>query len=107
MELTKIEKLNDFKKAVKAFIGGAIKAKIFGDAKKNAFTMVVSKDYENAVNLNITNGIYSMNIDAVVSVRVYNKIDDDLFKTLTAQFNKRKNFGGVKVEVKNLVAKKK
>lgn len=106
MELIKIEKLSEFKKAVKAFIGGAIKAKIFGNAK-NAFTMVVSKDYENAVNLNITNGIYSMNIDAVVSVRVYNKIDDELFKTLTAQFNKRKNFGGVKVEVKSLVAKKK
>jgi tRNA(Leu) C34 or U34 (ribose-2'-O)-methylase TrmL len=107
MELIKIEKLSEFKKATKAFIRGAIKTKLFGDEKKNAISLVVSKDYENAVNLTIAKGVYSINLDAIVSVRVYNKIDDALFKTLTAQFNKLKNFGGVKVEVKNLVAKKK
>ena len=105
MELNKIEKLSDYKKAAKAFVRGAIKAKIFNDAK-NALNVVVTKDFDNTVGATITNGFYSVNFDAVVSTRVYNKIDTLFFQTLTKQFNTLKNFGGVIVEVKSLAKTK-
>lgn len=105
MELTKIEKLGEYKKAAKAFIRGAIKAKIFNDAK-NAINVTVTKDFENTVGVEIVNGAYSANFDVVVATRVYNKIDTLFFKTLTKQFDTLKNFGGVKVEVKSLVKNK-
>ena len=104
MEMTKIEKLSDYKKAAKAFVRGAIKAKIFTDAK-NALKVDVTKDVDNVVCATIANGAYSMNFDVVVSTRVYNKIDTSFFQTLTKQFNTLKNFGGVKVEVKSLAKK--
>jgi hypothetical protein len=105
MELTKIEKLSDYKKAAKAFIRGAIKAKIFND-DKNALAVTVTKDVDNVVGVEITNGAYSANFDTVVATRVYNKIDTLFFQTLTKQFNTLKNFGGVKVEVKSLAKTK-
>lgn len=104
MELNKIEKLGEFKKAAKAFIRGAIKAKIYTDAK-NALNVTVTKDVDNVVSVEIANGFYSANFDAIVATRVYNKIDTLLFQTLTKQFNTLKNFGGVKVEVKSLAKK--
>lgn len=106
MELTKIEKLGDFKKAAKAFIRGAIKAKIFNGEKKNDIAITVTKDEGNVVGVAIVNGAYSTNFDAEVSTRVYNKLDTLFFKTLTKQFNTLKNFGGVKVEVKSLAKTK-
>ena len=107
MELTKIEKLGDYKKAAKAFIRGAIKTKLFGDEKKNAIAVTVTKDVDNVVCAAIVSpcGAYNMNFDVAVSTRVYNKIDTLFFKTLTKQFNTLKNFGGVKVEVKSLAKK--
>lgn len=102
--MTKIEKLSDYKKAAKAFIRGAIKAKIFADAK-NALNVTVVKEYENAVDVIINNGAYSADFGTIVSTRVYNKIDTSFFQTLTKQFNTLKNFGGVKVEVKSLAKK--
>lgn len=108
MELAKIEKLSDYKKAAKAFVRGAIKAKIFNGEKKNDITVTVTKDVDNVVGAAIVSpcGAYSMNFDVVVSTRVYNKIDTLFFQTLTKQFNTLKNFGGVKVEVKSLAKKK-
>lgn len=106
MELNKIEKLSDYKKAAKAFIRGAIKAKIFNGEKKNDLSVIVTKDVDNVVGVEIVNGAYSANFDTVVSTRVYNKIDTLFFETLTKQFNTLKNFGGVKVEVKSLAKTK-
>lgn len=106
MELNKIEKLGDFKKAAKAFIRGAIKTKLFNGEKKNDLAITVTKDVDNVVGIAIANGVYSMNLDAEVSTRVYNKLDTLFFKTLTKQFNTLKNFGGVKVEVKSLAKTK-
>ena len=106
MELIKIEKLSDYKKAAKAFIRAAIKAKIFNDEKKNALAVTVTKDFENVVGVAVANGAYTANFDVAVSTRAYNKIDADLFKNLTKSFNSLKNFGGVKVDVKSLATKK-
>jgi len=108
MEPTKIEKLSDYKKAAKAFIRAAIKAKIFNTEKGNALKVTATKDFDNVVSVAVANdnGMYSANFDVVVSTRAYNKIDTLFFKTLTKQFDTLKNFGGVKVEVKSLAKTK-
>ena len=95
-----IETTGEFKKAVKAMVKSAIKAKIFGGE---------TQDYK----FNVTIGVYdkkekegyiSVRIDAAsiylvladeVSTRVYNKINDEFFAPIVTQFEKLKNVNSI------------
>lgn len=99
-ELTEIVTLSEYKKAMKNFVRGVIKAKIFADAEGKAKFIVEKVECEDAkiVKMKIK-GDYCAKFAAKVSTRVFNKITDELYVKTIEQFNKLKGFGGMTVEI--------
>ena len=94
-----IEKIGDYKKAMKAFVKGAVKSKIY-QSEDGDLTVVIDKTYNKEDNvrsaaLTITSpcGCYIATFKAEVATRVYNKIDPTLFEALGEQLAKTKGFG--------------
>ena len=92
------EKLGDYKRSLKNFVRGTIKAKVFA-TPENKVVLTCSKcDEDNKVVTVIAdNGTYTATFAAEVSTRIYNKFDDELFAPIVKQPGKLKNFGGLEV----------
>lgn len=101
MEISRIEKLSDYKRAMKTFVRGVIKSKIFNNEETGKVNFVVEKDEENVVAIRVQNTFNTAEFVATVSTRVYNKINNDLFPKTIEQFNKLKNFAGMTVTFTN------
>ena len=91
-----IETTGEFKKAVKALVKGAIKAKVFGgETQDYKFDVVIGefdkKEKKGTVTVKTAAGAISMVLTDEVSTRVYNKINDDFFAPIAAQFGKLKS----------------
>lgn len=91
------EKIGDYKKAMKKFVKGCVKSKLFQDEDGN-MEVLINKTYEKdtntrTVSLAIENDGYTAIFDTEVSTRVYNKVDAELFAPLAAQLEKTKTFG--------------
>lgn len=97
-EVCKIEKLSEFKKAMKLFVRGTIKAKVFAP-ETGKMNFVVTKEDDNYVTIGVVNGANYAEFSAEVSTRVFNKVVDDLFTKTIEQFNKLKGFGGMTVTI--------
>ena len=100
-ELNMIATLSDYKKALKTFVKGTIKAGIFLKADTAKAIYTVSKETEGdqkfvEVAICGSDGNYA-EFTVEVSTRVYNKVDDKLFAGIINQMNKRKNFAGMEV----------
>lgn len=99
-ELNMIATLSDYKKALKTFIKGTIKAGIFLKADTGKAVYTVSKETEGDqkfVEIAICSDGNYAEFAVEVSTRVYNKVDDKLFAGIIDQMNKRKNFAGMEV----------
>ena len=100
-ELNVVATLSDYKKALKNFIKGTVKAGIFLKADTGKAVYTVTKETEGDqkfVEVAICGGDGNYAEYAVeVSTRVYNKVDDKLFAGIIEQMNKRKNFAGMEV----------
>lgn len=98
----KIETLAEYKKAMKAFVRGTIKAKIFA-AEDGKVNFKVSKcqdsETEKFVVMSVETAFMQAEFSAQVSTRVFNKIEDGLYTKVIEQFNKLKNFAGMTVTV--------
>jgi len=93
------EKIGDYKKAMKAFVKGAVKSKLY-QTEDGDLTVTIEKEYDKAANtrtvvLAIASpcGCFSTKFEAQVATRVYNKVDPTLFEALGAQLAKTKGFG--------------
>lgn len=98
-ELITVEKIGDYKKAMKAFVKGLVKSKVFQDANGN-LTITIAKDYSKELNKRTVvltcegpDGTAKATLTNLVSTRVYNKVDPTLFETLGEQLARGKNFG--------------
>ena len=95
-----IETTSEFKKAVKSVVKGAIKSKVFG-GESNSYKFDVcigeydKKAKEGLVEVKIENGPISFGFSSPVSTRVYNKVNDDFFAPIKAQFEKLKSVGSI------------
>lgn len=98
--IAKIETLAEYKKAMKTFVRGVIKSKIFAD-DKNAVEFKVAKESGDAliVEMSASNEFNTALFTAEVSTRVFNKIKPELYTKTIEQFNKLKGFGGMTVTV--------
>lgn len=98
--ITKIETLGEYKKAMKTFVRGVIKSKIFAD-EKNALDFKVIKETGDTlvVEMSASNNFNAALFTAAVSTRVFNKIKPELYTKTIEQFNKLKGFGGMTVTV--------
>lgn len=99
-----VEKIGEYKKAMKAFVKGAIRSKLFQDEDGN-LKISLSKSYDKDNNYRevvLTIASEATGAEATftaeVPTRVYNKVDPDLFAPLAAQLEKGKNFGKLIVE---------
>ena len=97
--MSTFEKIGDYKKAMKAFVKGAVKSKLY-QAENGDLTVTISKVYEKGDDarlavLTIASpcGCYTCEFKANVVTRVYNKIDPTLFEALGEQLSKTKGFG--------------
>lgn len=94
-----IETLADYKRAMKTFVRGVIKSKLFESDKPINF--IVEKDEDNnTVDMFIVCDYYSSLFCVKVSKRVFNKIEPALYTKTIEQFNKLKGFAGMTVEIK-------
>lgn len=93
---------SEFKKAVKTLTKGAIKTKIFGgEAGEYTFEVCLGeydkKEKIGRVSISIkTECGLSMTLSGDASTRVYNKVNDEFFAPITAQFEKLKTVKSVK-----------
>lgn len=98
----KIETLAEYKKAMKAFVRGIIKAKIFAadDGKVN-FNVSKCQDNETEkfVVMSVESACMQAEFSTQVSTRVFNKIEDGLYSKTIEQFNKLKGFAGMTVNI--------
>ena len=93
-----IEKLGDYKRFLKGFVRGVIKAKVFATAENKVILNCCKCDEDHkVVTVTADNGTYTATFTAEVSTRIYNKFDDELFAPIAKQFGKLKNFGGLEV----------
>lgn len=94
-----IEKFADYKKALKSFIKGLIKSKIFMDenAKLN---IVVEKEDKFVTVSAFENGFYA-EFACESTIRVVNKLNKESVEDILKQFNKLKNFGGISVKIES------
>ena len=93
------EKIGDYKKAMKAFVKGAVKAKLY-QGEDGDLTIMIDKSYNKDTNTRkATLSIISpcecfvTLFTAEVATRIYNKIDPSLFEALGEQLAKTKGFG--------------
>jgi len=94
-----IEKIGDYKKAMKAFVKGLVKTKLY-QTEAGDLTVYIEKNFCKDSNTRTAAliaespcGLYKSTFTAEVATRVYNKIDPDLFEALGAQLAKTKGFG--------------
>lgn len=97
MEISKIETLSEYKKAMKTFVRGVIKSKVFNDEADGKVKFVIEKEEENMVVMRVENKFNAAEFVAEVSTRVFNKVTPDLYTKTIEQFNKLKNFAGMTV----------
>jgi hypothetical protein len=92
------EKLSDYKRSLKAFVRGVLKAKVFAN-EAGAYTMYLSKCDEDTktVTVAVCNGTYCAKFQAEVATRIYNKFDETLFEPIVKQFGKLKGVAGITV----------
>ena len=91
-----IETTGEFKKALKAMVKGAIKSKVFGgEAQAYKFNVIIGefdkKEKKGTVTVKISEGPITITLEDEVSTRVYNKINDEFFAPIAAQFGKLKS----------------
>ena len=94
------EKMADYKRALKTFIRGMIKAKVMTDAEGKLQVRISKEMPEKTtkiVTVKVCNGTYCAAFSAEVATRVYNKFDVALFEPMVKQFGKLKGFGGIVV----------
>lgn len=102
MEISKIETLAEYKKAMKTFVRGVIKSKVFADETTGKVNFVVDKDVDNnVVTMRVENTFNAAEFVAEVSTRVFNKVVSDLYTKTIEQFNKLKGFAGMTVSFTN------
>lgn len=99
-----VEKIGDYKKAMKAFIKGAVKSKLFQNEDGN-MKVTIEKSYDKATNyrevvLTIEGPVTGVaaTFTAETPTRVFNKVEPALFDALGEQLAKGKNFGKLIVE---------
>lgn len=100
--ISAITTLSEYKKAMKTFVRGVIKSKIFNDEETGKVNFVVEKslEYESLfVSMSVGTKFNFATFEAEVSTRVFNKITAELYTKTIEQFNKLKNFAGMTVEV--------
>lgn len=96
--MAQFEKLGDYKRALKGFVRGVIKAKVFATDDKNSITLTCTTcEDEKVVTVVAKNDTYTATFEAAVSTRIFNKFNAELFAPIKKQFDKLKNFGGVTV----------
>ena len=94
-----IETLADYKRAMKTFVRGVIKSKLFESDKPLEF--IVEKHTEdNTIDMFIVSNYYSSLFCVKVSTRIFNKVEPELYTKTIEQFNKLKGFAGMTVTVK-------
>jgi hypothetical protein len=98
--MTNFEKMADYRRALKAFVRGSLKAKIFGD-EAGAYTLYLDKAAdEKVVTVAVCNGTYCAKFTAGVSTRIYNMFGEELFEPIVKQFGKLKGVAGITVTTK-------
>ena len=95
-----IETTGEFKKAVKALVKGAIKAKVFGgETQDYKFDVIIGefdkKEKKGTVTVKTTAGVITMVLADEVSTRVYNKINDEFFAPIATHFGKLKSVNSI------------
>ena len=92
-----VERIGEYKKAMKAFVKGAVKTKLLQD-EDGEMVVVITKNYDKATNirdvvLTISNALtgVTMSFAAEVPTRVYNKVEPALFDGIADQLAKAKN----------------
>ena len=97
--MSTFEKIGDYKKAMKAFVKGAVKSKLY-QTEDGDLTVVIDKTYDKAANVRIAVltiaspcECFVAKFTAEVATRVFNKIDPTLFEALGEQLAKTKGFG--------------
>lgn len=97
--IEKIETLSEFKREVKNFIRGVIKAKVFtpADATTKFFVEKCEEGKEKFITICVGNGFNYAEFAVEVSTRVFNKVEPKLFDKTIEQFNKLKGFNGMTV----------
>lgn len=99
--MNKFEKLSDYKRALKTFMRGVMKAKVFAD-ENGAYTISINKcdEDEKVATVTACNGTYCAKFSAEVSTRIFNKFDEALFEPIVKQFGKLKGVAGITVTTK-------
>jgi len=88
--------VSEFRKAVKALVKGAIKSKLFG-GEDGKYVFEFSSCYCKKTKtgyVKVTTGNddgLAIVLEAPVSTRVYNKVNDEFFTPIVAQFTKLKS----------------
>lgn len=94
-----IETLADYKRAMKTFVRGVIKSKLFESDKPIEF-IVEKHSEDNTIDMFVVSDYYSSLFCAKVSIRIFNKVEAALYTKTIEQFNKLKGFAGMTVTVK-------
>jgi len=98
------EKIGDYKKAMKSFVKGLIKTKLYqnekGDLKLTIDKTFVKKLNFRKVTLTCTSAdkLYTSSMTCEALTRVFNRIDPSLFTDFAEQLSRTKNFGKLIVE---------
>lgn len=95
--MAKIEKLSDYKRSMKAFVRGAIKAKLFGDEAGDLKFTVTKKETkeEKRICIETRNCPYGACFCTEVATRVFNKVVDGFFDATVEQFSKIKGINSI------------
>lgn len=99
-----IETTGEFKKALKAMVKGAIKSKVFGgEGQEYKFNVIIGefdkKEKKGTVTVKIEAGATAMVLTDEVSTRVYNKVNDEFFAPIAAQFGKLKSVKAIEFAI--------
>ena len=99
--ICEIKTVSEYKKAMKTFVRGIIKSKIFNDENAKVNFIVTKANTVNGmfVSMSVDNTYNTAEFEAEVPTRVFNKIVDEFYTKTIEQFNKLKNFAGMTVTI--------
>lgn len=89
--------LSDFKRALKGFIKGALKSKLF-DNENAIYKFCLEKD-DNMVDVKIAKDGYCLKFNADVNTRIFNKITPEFLDKTITQFKNLKNVNDISINM--------
>jgi hypothetical protein len=90
--------LADYTRAMKAFVRGVIKSKLFiGEDGELKVAYAKCNETGNVVCVTVSNGAYKANFTAEVATRTFNKVTDEYFDRALTQFKSIKGITKITV----------